>query len=128
MTKLSVQQPDRATTWKALLAGYWIVLFTATHLPRDFPALPSDRFDKVVHAAAYAILAWLVAKAWEKSAGRLTGRHLRFAWFALVVYAAFDELTQLLVGRYASFGDWLADCVGAALGFVVFAAWRRKFA
>jgi VanZ family protein len=111
-----------------LLAGYWIVLFTATHVPRDLPVLPGDRFDKLVHAAAYALLAWLLAMAWERSTGRLTGRHLRFAWLALALYAAADESTQLLVGRDASLGDWLADCVGAALGFVVFAVWIRKFA
>jgi VanZ family protein len=42
------------------------------------------------------------------------------------MYAAADELTQLLVGRTASVGDWLADAAGAALGLAFFAAWPPR--
>lgn len=120
------QKLDAATIWRVLLAGYWLALFVGTHLPPTFPGLPGDNSDKLVHAAAFAGLAWLLATAWQSSVGRLNGRHLRFAWLAVVLYGAADELTQLLVGRSATMGDWLADAAGAALGLVIFAVWQRK--
>lgn len=120
------QKPDAATIWRGLLAGYWLALFVGTHLPPTFPGLPGDNSDKLVHAAAFAVLAWLLATAWQSSVGRLNGRHLRFTWLAVVLYSAADELTQLLVGRSATLGDWLADAVGAALGLVIFAVGQRK--
>ena len=106
--------------WTAALVGYWLTLFAATHVPRSFPILPSDRTDKLVHVAAFAVLAWLLANAWQRSTGRLTGGHLRAAWLLIVLYAAADEWTQAWVGRECSLGDWLADAVGAAVGLIVF--------
>jgi len=41
---------------------------------------------------------------------------------AAAAYGAFDELTQPLFGRSASWGDWLADMVGAAVAVIVFEA------
>jgi VanZ family protein len=120
------QKPDAATIWRVLLAGYWLALAVGTHLPPTLAGMPGDFTDKLVHAAAFAVLAWLLAMAWQNSAGRLNGRHLQFAWLAVVLYGAADELTQLLVGRSATMGDWLADAVGAALGLVIFSVWQRK--
>jgi VanZ family protein len=107
--------------WPAALAGYWLLLLIATHLPPDFPAVPPERVDKIVHAAVFAALAWLLATAWQRSVGRLGGGHLRAAWLAIVLYAAADEWTQTWVGRVGSLGDWLADAIGAAAGLIVFA-------
>ena len=126
MTSPTPQKPDRAAIWRVLLVGFWLTLFVATHLPSSFPGLPGQRTDKLVHAAAFAVLAWLLAAAWQSSTGRLSGRHLRFAWLALVLYAAVDEWTQLLIGRSATTGDWLADAVGAAGGLLLFRVWPRK--
>jgi VanZ family protein len=119
-------KPDRATWWQLALAGYWLAMFVATHVPRQFPALPREGTDKMVHVAAFAVLAWLVAVAWEQSVGRLNGAHLRVVWCLLAVYAAIDEATQPLVGRSASIGDWFADAVGAALGLIAFCWWRPR--
>jgi VanZ family protein len=116
--------PDRARLWQLTLAAYWITLFVATHLPRELSELPKQRADKLVHVAAFAVLAWLLAMAWEKSAGRLNAAHLRAAWMLLAVYAAIEELTQIPVGRTCSFADWLADVAGAALGLIMF-RWLR---
>jgi VanZ family protein len=118
-------KPDRARIWQLALAAYWLALLVATHLPREFPVLPPDRTDKLVHVAAFAVLGWLVAETWQRSAGRLNAAHLRAAWLAIALYAPADELTQPLFGRAASLADWLADAAGAALGLWLFAIWQR---
>ena len=101
------------------------MLVVATHLPNRIASLPSNQTDKFVHVAAFAVLAWLLATAWQASVGWLNRRHLWFVWLTIVLYAVVDELTQLLVGRTASVADWLADAVGAALGLFVFQLARR---
>jgi VanZ family protein len=115
---------DCATWWQFALAGYWLAMFVATHVPRQFSALPREGTDKLVHIAAFAVLAWLLATAWEQSVGRLRGAHLVAIGCLLTVYAAFDEATQPLVGRTASFGDWLADGIGVVVGLIAFCTWR----
>ncbi|MCZ6698214.1 MAG: VanZ family protein, partial [Planctomycetota bacterium] len=84
--------------------------------------------DKMLHTIGYAILgfltAWMIGQAgvgdrWRASALSLAG---------LFVYAAFDEMTQPLVGRSCEFSDWLADAAGAAIGTLAGVRWqlRRK--
>ncbi|MEX2176336.1 MAG: VanZ family protein [Pirellulaceae bacterium] len=110
------------------VALYWAALFVATHLPSTDPA-ESDRkiphLDKLVHAAAFAGLAVLVcsfaAVTWPPSprmAAAVVG--------LLAAYGALDELTQgLVLSRYPSGWDWLADVVGAILGVLVFGVASR---
>jgi len=126
MTRDTPLKPDAAAIWRWLLAGYWLALCVATHLPPTVAGLPDQRTDKLVHASVYAGLAWLLAMAWDRSTGKLHGRHLRIAWLALVLFAAADELTQPWFGRTASIGDWLADAVGTAIGVLAFRAWQRR--
>jgi VanZ family protein len=111
--------------WRWLLTAYWLALFAATHVPKDFPAIPRGHWDKVAHFGAFAALAFLFAMAWRWSAGMLIGVHLRFAWALIAAYGALDELTQPLVGRDASWLDWLADGAGAAAGLAVFRMFLR---
>jgi len=102
-----------ARLWQILLAGYWLALFAATHVPRSVAKVPGGRVADMAHLLTYAVLAGLVAITWQQSAGRLTTRHLLWAWIALAAYAAVDELTQIPFGRTASWADWLADVLGA---------------
>lgn len=67
-----------------------------------------------------------MAMAWERSTGHLRRGHLIAVFAVLAVYAAIDELTQIPVGRTGSVNDWLADVVGAAIGLVLFAVFRRE--
>jgi VanZ family protein len=122
----SMGKPDHARLWQIALAGYWLVLFISTHLPREFPSIPGDGKDKWVHVGAFAVLAWLLAMAWEQTTGRLRASHLIAAWVVLAGYAAIDELTQIPVGRTASYADWMADAAGAAIGLFAFAMLRRS--
>ena len=118
-------QHRTAKLWQLALAGYWLALFAATHVPPTVVRVPGGRVDDVIHLVTYAVLAGLLATTWQQSAGRLTVRHLRWAWTALAAYAACDELTQIPVGRTASWDDWLADSLGALVGLALFAGWAR---
>lgn len=72
--------------------------------------------DKVVHACLYAVLGAALAHA------RWRIRTIPHAAMVAIgaLYGASDELHQLLVpGRAPSFGDWLADVAGVAIGYGV---------
>ncbi len=112
--------------WQIALACYWLALFIATHVPSDIPVPAGSGIDKLVHAAAFAGLAAILAVAWQAITGQRKLHHLLWAWLALILYAALDERTQILVGRHGTVTDWLADAAGAAIGLTLFAWLRAK--
>lgn len=84
--------------------------------------------DKVQHAAAYAVLAFLTFSAaallrrLRRSGVMLFG--ITLAWAAL--YGLSDEWHQSFVpGRDASALDWLADVIGAAIALLALSLLRR---
>lgn len=99
-----------------LLATYWLVLFTATHVPRSKLPLSLDFWDKALHFGAYMVLAILASTVLARSRWSLAGRYL--AVFAMVVtYGLLDEWLQSLVpGRQPDAFDFLADVLGGAVG------------
>lgn len=108
-----------ATVVTAMTLAYWGLLFTLTHIPAtQIPELGAS--DKLLHFVAYFVLAvgvgahLLVTKRWN----RFT---LSIAMLVLMVFAGFDELTQLLVGRTAEWKDWGADLIGIIAGTISFA-------
>jgi hypothetical protein len=107
---------------------FWIVLFVGTHIPISEDMLPLVGGDKVLHFGAYLVLSLLLVIAWHLAGGILTRRHLVIAWIAVLAYAAFDEITQILVGRDCDIKDWLADAAGAAIGILLFVALRKLLA
>lgn len=102
-----------------VLGVYWLLIFSATHLPSA--ALPATSLgDKTEHFIAYGLLA-LLLYAWLALTARPSVRR-RAVLLTLVLcigYAAVDELTQPIVGRFCDYRDFLADAVGAALGTLV---------
>jgi VanZ family protein len=123
---LSPENRSRLTTLSKVALGlFWLALFVGTHLPVQTEILPPDGRDKLAHFGAYLTLAFLVAATWQLAAGFLTPRHLVFAWIAVAVYGAVDEVTQIPVGRVCDLWDWTADACGAAAGIVIFALTRR---
>ena len=99
--------------WAAplLWAGF---LFAASSVPgAQLPSGGIPHLDKALHAIAYALLAWLVARA-----GRATTRGaLALAAAAAVLYGVSDELHQRFTpGRDADVWDLVADAVGAVAG------------
>ncbi len=102
-------------TWLLLLIGYSALIFYLSHQPY----LPIQGLflhqDKVLHAAAYGIMAFLAINYFK---------YLRLGLnFVLVIsfifcalYGASDEFHQSFIeGRQADVLDWLADCFGALL-------------
>src|SRR5260221_6092384 len=110
-----------------LLAAYWLAIFVATHVPHVPAALAMPGADKWEPLRAYAALAFLLAG--RQSLWRPVGwtGFTRIAILA-ALYGAFDELTQIPVGRHADVNDWFADVLGSAFGLALFAVVRVVFA
>ncbi len=96
---------------------YWVILFILTHLPPD--KIPKTTVsDKTEHLVAYGLLAGVVHLS-------LWPRRWPILKLALVVigvcmvYGAFDETTQPIVGRTCDIHDWLADITGASASIVL---------
>jgi VanZ family protein len=123
-TPLKVQRLKRfASRARTLAAVYFIVLFTATHIPVD-PSQVVDVSDKILHFTGYAALTILVLIGWEFSNGALEPKHFFAVWLAGTIYGVFDETTQTYVGRTCDMNDWAADVAGIVTGLIVFAIAR----
>jgi VanZ family protein len=111
--------PDRSavSTW-APVAGYCALIVAISSLPAS--ALPASRsiwdHDKLIHAAEYAVLAALIARALGRR-GR-SGPGAAVAAFALAAaFGVLDELYQTTTpGRAATAADAVADALGALVG------------
>ena len=102
-----------------VLLVYWAVLFVLTHWPDTSGEKGLPYVDKIGHAGAYAILAWLAAMVLRIARWPL----LQICLFVLVgclVYGAVDEWLQQYTQRTASLWDWLADAVGTTIGIAFF--------
>jgi len=104
-----------------LLLGYWLALFVATHIPRH-DVIPIAGIDKLIHALAYAGLAFLLA-AVASLFGRFSWRGYLMLFLLIAGYGVVDEAVQTLMpGRTADVLDWLADMAGCLVGLSVHAA------
>jgi len=106
-----------------LTIAYTVVLVTATHYPKPgdvLDLLPATPSDKALHFIAYGILATLVGSTLIV-AERWTARSLATMVVCLAAFAAVDEATQPLFGRYADVLDWGYDCIGMAVGILLVA-------
>ena len=89
-----------------------------------------DVQDKLIHAVAYAVMAfffWQAGKAWMVHQGL---RHWRLLAVVCVLFCSFyglsDEWHQsFTAGRDASVFDWLADTIGALLLTIILQ--KREF-
>ncbi|MFG0289751.1 MAG: VanZ family protein [Rhodopirellula sp. JB044] len=110
-----------------LLALYWCVIFTGTHLPKIPAAVPRMN-DKVMHFTAFFMLATLLCYCTNST--RLLRRFGTIV-VACISYAILDELTQSLVrGRTPDVHDFFADSLGTLLAvglyFTARVAWGRR--
>jgi VanZ family protein len=97
-----------------LLIIYWASMFFGTHIPK-LPAGLAKAGDKGLHFCGYTGLGILLMS-WRASRGRFVWKTPLLLWFLLAAYGAFDEVTQIPVGRDAEVNDWFADLAGAACG------------
>ncbi len=110
----------RLLAWLPAVA-WAAVIFTLSSRPRlPGPGLPG--FDKAMHFAAYALLAWLLAFATERS--RLP---IIVAVVLGLLYGATDEFHQSFVpGRSPDVLDWFADAAGVAAATFVYVRRRAR--
>ena len=83
-------------------------------------SLPGNPDDKLLHIAAFAVLALLAAEAFPRL-------HLRQLWIWLVGFAAAIELSQLVMqqGREADWYDLAFGMAGAAAALLCVSLGRR---
>jgi VanZ family protein len=106
--------------------AYAVLIFFLSSLSSPLPALTSTVWDKLLHAAEYAVLASLLCRALR---GERLGwtRAIGLALALASAYAATDEWHQWFVpGRSADVRDYLADTLGAAAGAVLYARVVRR--
>jgi VanZ family protein len=97
--------------WAALI----FTLSAQSNPPSPGPAFPLK--DKLAHLALYAVLGCLLTRALRRAHGMTLPRAAPLAIILAAIYGAADEWHQSFVAlRTPSFGDWLADVCGAALG------------
>lgn len=106
-----------------LLAVYWLLIFTGTHIPRP-PSTGIENADKAQHFIAFLGLAFLLAWAIPASKKNV-GVKMTVGFLVAACYGVFDELTQSLVGRSTDLYDYYADVAGALTGVVVYYLARR---
>jgi VanZ family protein len=110
------------------LAIYALFILALSSIPSR--ALPSGvlwRYDKLIHAAEYAVLGALVYRGLLIGTG-LGGRaRVAVAFLAAALFGCLDEAYQSLTpGRHSSVWDALADAVGAGFGVALAWAWSRR--
>ncbi len=101
-----------------------MLLFFATHYPVHGQPLRVASADKFAHCLAYMVLSLSVLVSWDLSIGRLQPHHYFTVWLVGTLYGAFDEITQIPVGRHCDAYDWLCDIAGIILGLTLFRIFR----
>jgi VanZ family protein len=97
------------------LGTYWVLLFTATHIPgQDMPDTHVN--DKLEHFLAYGMLGGLIfLNLWTRRPARRNIGGLVLAIGA--AYGAVDEWTQAIpyIHRSCELRDWFADVAGLSI-------------
>ena len=107
----------RRILW-SITVVYWLALFVLTHTPlAKLPGPPTS--DKVAHFLAYLVLSFLAGTTLYLAFPQRRRLMPVGVLLLAAAYGAVDELTQPLVGRFCEWGDWFADCAGAATGAAV---------
>ncbi len=95
----------------------WAGALIATHIPAErLPRVGGS--DKLLHAAGYFVISglfWLTLRVH----GVAGAKRITLIFFTMLAYAAIDEITQPLVGRGSSIGDWLADITGTIIALIL---------
>lgn len=122
---LDLSRKHARTRKLAALARYATVLlllalFAATHYPTVEIPFSVSNADKIAHCLAYVALAFSALVSWDLTIGQLRPHHYFTVWLVGTLYAAFDEITQIPVGRHCDLLDWISDIAGIVLGLTVF--------
>ena len=106
----------------SIAAAYTAVLLYATHHPRPQELLGKEApSDKTLHFFAYGVLGGIVSAA-VAARGGWRARVGLALFVLLALFAAADEVTQPLFGRFADALDWAFDEVGLLAGIGITSA------
>lgn len=111
------------------VSAWAVIVYVTSLMPPDklrrLPAFPGS--DKFEHAAAYALLAMLILRGWQREKMPPLGLH-GFVWLLCLVYGAMIEVMQELTG-YRSFDllDIASNAAGALLGQIAWHAMMMKW-
>lgn len=105
-----------AARWYVFAVLLWLSAFVATHWPAErMPSLAQgwQAWDKAIHLSLFVVLGFTLSVI----AARLSKIGPLMVWPILAAYGLMDEVTQSFVpGRSCDGLDWMADCLGAAIG------------
>lgn len=100
--------------WPLALATLWLSLVPVEHIPTPF-----NFWDKAQHALGFTALALTGLASYPGQRTRLL--------LGLVLFGVGTEYSQHLSGwRQGDWADWVADCVGIAVGAMVWRAFQHK--
>lgn len=114
--------------YKAFLpALIWLIGITILSTGANVP-MPKFNLigpDKLAHAGAYALLAWLVLYGYQKVSGKPGTKALVYIWLFAAGYGVLMEFVQgaFFPNRFFEFDDMLANAIGALVP--VFWSFRR---
>lgn len=112
--------------WLPPVAWAGIILFLSAQPARRLPDVGFRFSDKLVHAAVYAVLGALVARALARTRRPLTAVAAAVAVAVVAGFGLFDEWTQSFSpGRSPDLIDAVADAVGATAGFLLAMRYHR---
>jgi len=110
MTPLTQRLVWKTSFWTLLLATLWLSLIPGDQVPQ-----PLHFWDKAQHALGFAALAFLGLLSYPG--------YIKPLIIGLMLFGAGIECAQWFTGwRQGDWLDWLADCVGLALGGWVWVA------
>ena len=126
MTRDSLSGP-RHTVWSSLAFLAYAALLTTLLVGLQPPETAIPVSDSVLHAAAFAILGWLLYRVFPAPASpRAAWSMLLAGALSVAAYGALSEWVQGFVGRDMSAADAAADAAGALLAAAYQAVeWRK---
>jgi VanZ family protein len=109
--------------WLPVVA-YSLLIFALSSMSR--PPIPSGVSGDLLHYPEFAVLAFLLARAFHGARpGAPLPKHVLWAMALTVAFGATDEFHQAFVpDRVPDVMDWLHDGIGAAAGLLLWGIWR----
>lgn len=115
-----------AWRWGIALVLYSALIFWLSSAPRELPLPELPLQDKLIHLAAYGLLASIAIQWLAKAGFGISLQQVAIGTLYAILYGASDEWHQSFVpGRDSNVADWMADGVGA-LAVALFLIWRRR--